>query len=335
MTAELTPYQSRTEIAPQRSKSELDSWVHAMGDIARLSEYIAETEFVPDAMRGRPAAVAAAILTGREMGLEPMTALRGIHVIKGKPGLSAELMRAQVLAAGHLIEYVETTDTRCVVKGKRRGEQEWTTVSFTSQQAHKAKIDLGGYPEDKLVARATTRLCRRKFSDVVAGLASVDELEDGERAQPAETTEQPQRRTAQRKRSTLASDVPAAAPEPQPAPAEQQPTPAGPPLPGEDGYDEPSGEATEQDEAAPEEITAAQQKKLGVLMRAHGITDRDTALGLVANIIGRTVGSRKELTKAEASWVIDALDQDEQAQTAQYEAEQDAADEAATAEGAS
>jgi hypothetical protein len=40
---------------------------------------------------------------------------------------------------------------------------------FTSDHARKAKIQLGDYPADKLVARASSRLCRRVFPDVLAG----------------------------------------------------------------------------------------------------------------------------------------------------------------------
>lgn len=316
---------------PVQTSGALDSWVSVMSDVIRLSEYICQTEFVPEALRNKPAACAAAMLTGREMGIEPMTALRHIHVVKGKPGLSAELMRAQVLAAGHEIRYVESSDTRCVVEGRRRGQSEWTRATFTSQQAAKASIDLRGYPEDKLIARATSRLCRRIFPDVVAGLASVDELEDGVHGDAeAETTKStPAKRTAQRTTKATAS-VQRPAPQPQPQPQQEEPAPAeGPPLPGEDGYDEPVAEPEQSDaEPAAEEITAAQQNKIGALMREHGITDRKGALGFVTDVIGREVGSRKELTKVEASKVIDALEREGDSS----EGEQEWADEGATGE---
>ncbi|HET6919410.1 MAG TPA: hypothetical protein VFI46_08100, partial [Jiangellaceae bacterium] len=155
-----------------------DSWVTVVQQVATLAQQIAQTPFVPESFRGSVPAVAAAILTGREMGLPPMVSLRHIHVIKGKPGQSAELMRALVQRAGHEIKVTEATDTRAVVCGRRRGEVEWQEARFTAEQARRAKIDLGGYPEDKLVARATTRLCRRHFADAIGGMPSVDELED-------------------------------------------------------------------------------------------------------------------------------------------------------------
>jgi hypothetical protein len=62
------------------------------------------------------------------------------------------------------------------------------------------------------------------------------------------------------------------------------------------------------DEPAFEGITSAQLKKLGALMREADITERSVALTYVSDVIGRQVASRNELTKHEASQVIDALE---------------------------
>lgn len=59
----------------------------------------------------------------------------------------------------------------------------------------------------------------------------------------------------------------------------------------------------------PEGITQPQIRKMGVLMKEAGLTDRDEALAYVAKVIGRQIGSRNELTKAEAIRVINALEQ--------------------------
>jgi hypothetical protein len=53
-----------------------DTWTDVLPAVGDLAGKIAATDFVPDAMRGKPAVVAAAILYGRELGMEPMTALR-------------------------------------------------------------------------------------------------------------------------------------------------------------------------------------------------------------------------------------------------------------------
>lgn len=54
-------------------------------------------------------------------------------------------------------------------------------------------------------------------------------------------------------------------------------------------------------------ISPQQLSKIGVEMKKLGITERDEALGYVANVIGRQVESRNDLTKSEASTVIESL----------------------------
>ena len=175
MTDELAIYQNPPDTL---HRLVTDDWFEAFGNIIKLAEYVADTEFVPDTMRRRPAAVAAAILTGREMGLAPMVALRMLYIVHGRVGQTAELMRALILRAGHELRDIEVTPTRVILEGRRRGETEWARAAFTDADARKGGIRLGDYPTDKLYARATSRLARRKFADVIAGLPSVDELED-------------------------------------------------------------------------------------------------------------------------------------------------------------
>lgn len=55
-------------------------------------------------------------------------------------------------------------------------------------------------------------------------------------------------------------------------------------------------------------INPAQLKKLAILLREAGFDDRDTKLGFVTTAIGRTITSSKELTKDEASTIIDLLE---------------------------
>lgn len=246
---------------------DIDGWIAVVEKYTWLSNQIANTDFPPAEMRGKPAAILAAFLTGREQGLGPMTSLGNLHVIKGKVGQSSHLMRALILAAGHELEYDETTDARCIARGRRRGESGWTRVEFTSQQARTAGITLGGYPEDKLVARATARLARRRFADVISGMAYLSEEladdsfeedggsvtgapvtgtsaaggsdEQGEAAKPTRTA----RRPASRARPT------------RPAPAatrndtgSQQPAASsGPPLPGEEDDKNAPGDVTSTD----------------------------------------------------------------------------------------
>jgi hypothetical protein len=108
----------------EREPQGLRLWAEEMTSAAQIARGIAGTPFVPSALRvftrGEPdlgattANVAAALLAGRELGLEPMAALRSIHIIDGTPGLSALAVRALVVAAGHDMWLEQSSrDGRC------------------------------------------------------------------------------------------------------------------------------------------------------------------------------------------------------------------------------
>lgn len=60
-------------------------------------------------------------------------------------------------------------------------------------------------------------------------------------------------------------------------------------------------------EVDPNAATDAQIRKLNICLRESGIDDRDEKLRKVAELVGRQVGSSKELTKDEASKAIEAF----------------------------
>jgi hypothetical protein len=161
-----------------------DAWIAVLQPVAELAAQVANTDFVPRALRNNPAAVTAAVLFGRELDMPPMHALSNIHMVEGKPTLAAETMRAQVLAAGHEIGYGEVSSSKVEVKGRRKGETAWTIIVWTLADAQRAGISnkavWKSYPRQMLTARATAELCRLIFPDVTHGMRATEEVEDGE-----------------------------------------------------------------------------------------------------------------------------------------------------------
>lgn len=284
---ELVAYEAPNQLA------RTDSWVGVLGDVGDLATKIAGTEFVPDAMRGKPAAVAAAILTGRELGVPPMTALAHIHIVKGKPGMSAQLMRQLILGAGHELRYVETTYTRCIVEGRRRGQEDWVRVSFTADQAKAARIDLGGYPEDKLVARATSRLARRVFADVLGGLPYLPE----EAAEAAADYD------------PAPSATPTAARPPAPRRTAQRRTRPAPVEPEAPALDEPQAQADPEPSTPVEMASAAQMTAMAASMASLGYRSRQEQHDLASRMLGRDISSAKDITAQEAHSMLDDFTQ--------------------------
>ena len=290
-----------------------------MADVARLASQIADTEFVPDSMRRRPAAVTACILSGRELNVAPMTSLAHIHIVKGKPGMSAQLMRALILSAGHELDFREATTTRCVVAGRRRGSENWTTATFTADDAKRARIDLGGYPEDKLVARATARLARRIFADVLGGMPYLaEELEDLDAPESSPVTsisDAPKRRTAKRAAAKPSATVERVDAPPAPEPVYDEPpfdddpqTDDGAVSHGRAPLGEGNGSGSSPDDTpAPSSPTRAQNNNMHRMFADLGITDRAERLEFTSAIVGRVLTTSKELTREDASKLIDHM----------------------------
>lgn len=161
------------------------AWV-ALAPVAKsLAQDIYRTEFVPQALRGNGPAVLACVMAGAEIGLGPMTSLQLIDVIQGRPALSPEGQRALVQRAGHRIVPREMTATTCTVWGQRADTGDELAVTFTIDDAERAglagKQNWRQYPDSMLLARATSKLCRALFADVVSGIGSYtpDEIDRG------------------------------------------------------------------------------------------------------------------------------------------------------------
>ena len=293
-----------------------------------LAEYISGTDFVPKALRGNPPAILAAVLYGHEVGLEPMTSLSLISVIDGKPSLASEAQRGLILAAGHDLWVEESTTTRATVAGRRRDGKTTSKVTWTLDDAKRARIagkpNWQAYPRQMLVARATAELARNLFADVIRGLPATEELdviadvdavdEPGEAQTKAKTT------TTKRRRSR-ATPAPVPAPEPEPEGDGEQEAADTPAEvidqleqdKAEEAAPEPeraqagASPAPGPDEAPPDPITEAQMRKVFALFGEKGITDRDERLEYSKGVVGRSIGSSRELTSLEASRLIEAL----------------------------
>ena len=159
-------------------------WAQEAEVAFRLAEQLAKTSFVPSTMRGNVDNITACLLAGNELGLPPMAALKSMDVIHGVVGLRAHAMRGLVQSHGHEVEVIESSDTVCRIRGRRKGTDEWQTSTWTIGRAQVA-----GYvaknamyrtnPADMLAARAAGEVCRWIASDVLHGVPyNTDELRD-------------------------------------------------------------------------------------------------------------------------------------------------------------
>jgi hypothetical protein len=256
----------------------LVAWAQAAHAANQLARSLSATDFCPAQFRGKAGEATAAIIAGDELGLPPLAALRSIYVVHGTPALYARTMRALALAHGHEMWTESATDAKVVVCGRRRGSDKVERREWTIQRATKAGYTnnkkYASNPQEMLQAKADAEVARLIAADVLAGTPySVEDLE---------LEDQPTVKVAARK--VKRADVPEPEVEPEPGP-------------------EPEAKHVE----AEQMITDAQSRKLHATLKDVGLVDRDSALAWMSNVIDVEIGSTRDLTKAQASQVIEAL----------------------------
>lgn len=188
-------------------------------EVFRVSKGVVQSGLAPDALvKGKgpdeaAMAVAVAIMSGAELGLKPMVALRSFTVINGKPALYGDGLINVVRQSGkaaYLRTGCETRDGQMVgwCEAKRSDTEETSRVEFSQADAVRAglwsetpkvtKFKTGGgsyekdndspwyrYPQRMLAWRAAGWCLRELFGDVLGGMR--DEFEAQEMVEPERT----------------------------------------------------------------------------------------------------------------------------------------------------
>lgn len=153
----------------------------------QLCQALAASSLVPKAYRSATGAVdmLLVVMTGSELGIPPMAALRLFTTWDGVPRLMAEGIRAVMMMASD-IEYFEMStadDKHATWIGKRRGRPE-KSVTWTMERAKRAgladKAVWKAYQENMLNARASMELGRILAPDIISGMRSLEEAQDGD-----------------------------------------------------------------------------------------------------------------------------------------------------------
>ena len=251
----------------------------------QYAETVARASMLPAAYRGKPADVLIAIGLGQAVGIPPAQSLYEIYVVNGRPSPSANLMAALVRRSGHKLR-VDGNAESCKATLVRADDPDYPfTATWTIDQARAAglasKDTWKQYPAAMLRARAIAEVVRMGASEAVLGMEyAAEEQRDIEDDRPVVL---PRKTTGVGSlRDDLIPPVP----------------------PSEDVQD---AEVVEPDAEAPEpSITAAQLKALHTLLSKADM-DRDAAIAWFCQRTDRDITSSKDLTKAEASGLIDAL----------------------------
>lgn len=329
---------------------DLQMWAAELGAAHSIGRALASTDFVPASLKtqsgGRPKEldqvaenVAACILAGKALGLDPMNSIQNIFVVHGRPAMYARTMAALVLAAGHEIERVAATEKRVVYRARRKGQTNWTEFEWTIDRARTA-----GYLTNKkyqtdpiamLTAKCQAEAARVIAPDVLTGIASTSveevELEDlgestGTAASSAAPADKPKGATRQR-RLAPAPVAPAAVAT---APRDETPVDAEADAAAEaddQGADQSTGEIPEPTDEAPAEplCTPEQQDALNKALKAAGYGTRGAVMKRASDFAGRAIASSQQLTETEAADLTAALWEEADAKNADAEPAPDAA----------
>lgn len=122
------------------------------------------------------AQVATKIMAGRELGIGPFAAVNGIHIVKGKPTIGANLMAAAVKSSGRYdYRVLELTADKCRIEYRQRNGEKWEVLGvseFTKADATKASTqNMDKFPKNMLFARAMSNGVRFYTPDIFSGNA--------------------------------------------------------------------------------------------------------------------------------------------------------------------
>jgi hypothetical protein len=277
--------------------------INNIDELARVSDMFAKSGLFTDAKDAAQAGVK--IMAGQSWGIDPFNAMAGIFIIKGKPTISAGLMAAAVKGHPKYDYRVRTrTADQCAIE-YYQGNESLGISEYTMDMAKRAGLTGNDtwrkHPEAMLFARAMSAGVRTYVPDVfTSSVYTPDELgaevdEDGVIIDTPSSTFQtpvevkviePETQHAAPLQVTVQAATPLAAPTTEPVAA---PTTEPEPAPAKD------------------QATDKQVAYIGQVLKRHGLNAK-SAREFFTHQLGRPITTARDLTKREASTVLDWSD---------------------------
>lgn len=154
-----------------------------------LCRFLADANLLPQALRKQPANVLLIMHKALALQLPLSVALEHLHVIDGKVGHSAELLRALLGRAGHVLRWIEITDKAATGEltlrhDPRNPRRETFTIADATRMKLTNKDNWSKDPASMLVARVTTRMVSRHCPEIAVALGNLSAI-DFEEEPPA------------------------------------------------------------------------------------------------------------------------------------------------------
>ncbi len=154
--------------------------------LIQMSSIMSKSGLVPNGLRGKPNDVFLILQMGHELGLKPVQSLNMIHVIQGKPSLSAQSMIALIrMKFPDALIKINIDEKNLVAKCEMGRHQEDSNTFIATWDMKKAQeMNLVGREQYKKQAanmlkwRSVSEAARVVFPDVIQGLYTEDEVDD-------------------------------------------------------------------------------------------------------------------------------------------------------------
>ncbi|WP_327333680.1 hypothetical protein [Streptomyces anulatus] len=143
-------------------------------DKMEYARALAVSGMLPSQYRNQPANLLYALEFAGSLGLHPMAAITGVHVIEGKPSASSALISALVRRAGHKLR-VTGNDEQATAQIVRCDDPEFVfECTWTWARAERAGLTgkkvWKNYPAAMLKARAITEVAREACEEALSGM---------------------------------------------------------------------------------------------------------------------------------------------------------------------
>jgi hypothetical protein len=170
-------------------QEDLGITIRSLDDLGRLSKVLAQSGFFSDTQSA--AQVGVKVLAGIEMGFHPIAAMTGIHIVKGKVQIGANLLAAAIKrsekydyrVAKDLDGNLRFNDKECVLVfyERRSKTDEWIETGISSFNEADAKAagtqNIQKFPRNMYFARAMSNGVKWFCPDVFLGISAYTEGE--------------------------------------------------------------------------------------------------------------------------------------------------------------
>jgi len=157
--------------------------------VFRIAQIFADSDLVPDYAKKKPQNVFIALQMAQRLNIDAMLAIQNIHIIKGRPALSSQMLIGLINASG-LIEGViaftsngkDVPDMSVTASAKMKGTEQIISATFSYSQAQAMGVTQNPpwktAPELMCRYRAASHLARAYFPQLTLGLGNKEELEE-------------------------------------------------------------------------------------------------------------------------------------------------------------